>query len=1423
MDGNIQSLQPMRCFIQYCVFIASLLLFNEVKAQSDIDFWFAAPDLQQSHGDRPIYLRIATSKTSAEVTISIPANPFFQPIILNIPADTSVSVNLTSFIDSIENVAINSAQKKGLRVQSTSRITCYYDIANNFNGDLFALKGRNALGTKFTVPFQMAFVNRPSSLTNTYTSDFIVLATEDSTVIDVNSPVVLNNSGNRKFTVKLNRGETYVFSVLTTVAVGRPGGAIVTSNKPISITTKDDTLGYPGQNCGDTAGDQLIPDRLAGQEFIIIKGYFTGTNPDYYYVFATQDSTKIKLNGTQVDLLLKAGDYYVGKLGSNGNITDYVETDKPAQLFQISGFGCEIGGAVIPSIKCTGSKQVSVTRASSTESFFINILSPKGIINNFLFNGTAQYVDSTKFLMVPGTSGNWYYARLQIPSTLIAGGDRVLIENNSGKFHVSVIQGSPATTARFGYFSDFSSNTVLFTDESKPGVYLLDRDTLCYKLNTKIKAQVEEAKEFIWTGPGNYTGTDSTISIRTFLPKDTGTYIVTATTGTCGTAKDSIRLIIDKPVANFNFFTNGCSGDSVLFKADSSLAVRWVWDFANGKKLDTIKMVQPRIKFTKAIDYNVSLKVASVRGCFSDDTVKVVRLSSRPKPSYKVPSVKCVDKAIRIEDISTIDTGSIAKWRWNFDTSSNYIEDTLSSSHTLTYKKFGARKVKLIAESTTGCVSDTFSISSLFVNSNPLPGFIIPEVCLNDAFAQFKDTSSSADGNKNFTYQWFFNDGEVPIKNGPTYKQENTIEKDPIVKYNDTGYYKVKLIVTSNGCIDSLSQPFTVNGANPLPKFDVLKSEQLCSNDSVRIINQSIVDFGFVTRLEIYWDSADIKKVTVDENPFPGKQYSYRYSGFQLPADKKYVIRLKAFSGSAASCSKALTKEVNLLASPKVYFDTLPGICLDASPRQITQAGFDENVKGIFSYSGKGVSLTGLFDPQITGVDTIAIKYLLVASSGCRDSATRFQTVWPRPVADFKYSDIVCEKNDVQFTSVSSALVGKLTKWEWNFDDRKGVISKLDESPFKYRFDTSIIYNVGLKVQTNNGCNSLVKVLPVSIHPLPIMNFDLPVVCLPEGKAFFANKTSIPDGSENSLQYRWYFGDAKDTISSILKDPVHFYKQLGKYNVKLIAMSKYQCKDSLTQTLLDVFPQPKASFQSVDSVCIGAPIQFFDRTDGIGKPMDAWFWNFGDSISSSSQNPTHLFNVADTFKTRFFARTTVGCYSDTIYKSIVVHAYPKISAGPEIFALDDADTKINATATGSRLRYLWTPSMYLSHADSLQPYIMSPQTDLLYQLSVTGSGNCISTDQVKMHVLRKPIIPNTFTPNGDGINDTWTIKNLEIYPDCIVEVYASNGQLVFKSTGYKFSWDGTKNDVALPAGTYYYVVYPKSGRKQIAGYVTLMR
>ena len=82
---------------------------------------------------------------------------------------------------------------------------------------------------------------------------------------------------------------------------------------------------------------------------------------------------------------------------------------------------------------------------------------------------------------------------------------------------------------------------------------------------------------------------------------------------------------------------------------------------------------------------------------------------------------------------------------------------------------------------------------------------------------------------------------------------------------------------------------------------------------------------------------------------------------------------------------------------------------------------------------------------------------------------------------------------------------------------------------------------------------------------------------------------------------------------------------------------------------------------------------------------------------------------------------------------------------------------------------------------------------------------------------------NVFTPNGDGIGDTWVIKNLDMYPNAVVNIFNRYGSLVFHSVGDYIPWDGTIDGENLPSGTYYYVIDPKNKLSPISGPVTIFR
>ncbi|HEY8784497.1 MAG TPA: gliding motility-associated C-terminal domain-containing protein [Mucilaginibacter sp.] len=84
-------------------------------------------------------------------------------------------------------------------------------------------------------------------------------------------------------------------------------------------------------------------------------------------------------------------------------------------------------------------------------------------------------------------------------------------------------------------------------------------------------------------------------------------------------------------------------------------------------------------------------------------------------------------------------------------------------------------------------------------------------------------------------------------------------------------------------------------------------------------------------------------------------------------------------------------------------------------------------------------------------------------------------------------------------------------------------------------------------------------------------------------------------------------------------------------------------------------------------------------------------------------------------------------------------------------------------------------------------------------------------------------IPSAFTPNGDGINDTWGIKYLDSYLNCTVQVYNRYGENVYSSIGYGIPWDGTYKGSALPTGTYYYIINLMIGGEVLSGFVAIVR
>ena len=132
----------------------------------------------------------------------------------------------------------------------------------------------------------------------------------------------------------------------------------------------------------------------------------------------------------------------------------------------------------------------------------------------------------------------------------------------------------------------------------------------------------------------------------------------------------------------------------------------------------------------------------------------------------------------------------------------------------------------------------------------------------------------------------------------------------------------------------------------------------------------------------------------------------------------------------------------------------------------------------------------------------------------------------------------------------------------------------------------------------------------------------------------------------------------------------------------------------------------------------------------------------------------------------------------------------------------------------------------MSQTDIPNP-VASPQTTITYTVTGTDNYGCQNSDNITITVEEKPeyelVIYNTFTPNGDGVNDTWYIENIDKYPDNLVQVYNRNGHKVYEKTGYLNEWDGKYYGNDLPAATYYYIVDLGDGSEPLKGNVTIVR
>jgi gliding motility-associated-like protein len=578
------------------IIVCLLLVHAAAFAQVDTEFWFAPPEVTAGHGDRPIYLRISTLDRAASVQVRQPARNNALLASISIPANTTSTVNLTSQISFIEPLTPAAVQLTGIRITSSAPVTAYYEVGAPLNTDIYSLKGKNALGNRFVIPAQNLY-NNSSEYFPTPFFAFDIVAVSNNTVVKVRpTRPLFGHESESEITIRLNAGQTYRLRKTSTAAASNPVGTVVESTKPIAITLTDDSVINGG--CRDILGDQLVPVDVAGTEYVVLKGFLFSL--EYAFITAIDDNTQLFIDGQTPGVQLQAGELFRVPII---NRSTYITANKNIYVLHVTGFGCEMGMALLPSITCKGSEQIGFSRTTS-EFFGLNVLVRKEGISGFRLNGSNALVPASAFSPVPGTNDRWYAAQLSFTTTQIPVNAPSLIRNDLFSFQIGIFNGNETSSCRYGYFSSFST------------LFIGDDFAIC-EGETAVLDAGPDKEAYLWS-------TGSTTQQITI--DNPGSYWVRVEKEDC-VLYDTISVDIRAGSVNIGPDVSVCEGETAVVDGRDNFS--WLW--SDGTSERYLRTVIPGKYWVNVFD-NI--------GCEASDTV-IITTKPLPVVNLGPDRIKC--------------------------------------------------------------------------------------------------------------------------------------------------------------------------------------------------------------------------------------------------------------------------------------------------------------------------------------------------------------------------------------------------------------------------------------------------------------------------------------------------------------------------------------------------------------------------------------------------------------------------------------------------------------------------------------------------------------------------------------------------------------------------------------------------------------
>lgn len=538
----------------------------------------------------------------------------------------------------------------------------------------------------------------------------------------------------------------------------------------------------------------------------------------------------------------------------------------------------------------------------------------------------------------------------------------------------------------------------------------------------------------------------------------------------------------------------------------------------------------------------------------------------------------------------------------------------------------------------------------------------------------------------------------------------------------------------------------------------------------------------------------------ISQTVCPTAPTTYTVTGsFQVP-----------FCPSQVSQSASITVDVDSQAINGNVIANPPIICQQESS-VLTVSGYygwlqwqsSSDINGPFEDIPGATSNSYTFETDLSSDDT----YFRVHIYTCTDEYTIpvLVQVFDIPQPDFNADNVCSDASYVfQNTTINNS---PIDTWLWDFGN--GNNSNLQSPSFFFEPGN---YNVTLTASNGAGCvNDTTK--NITVYPMPIADFEVANVCEGLNSQFISTSTVNP--LSDITNYDWDFGN-NGTVDYTTQNVSHSYSSEGVYSAALTVTTNHGCSNTyMNQTT--VYPNPIANF-SPSEVCLSVSSIFNDLSTVSNNTSNnnivSWNWNFGEGNSSDMQNPSHTYDIPNTFNVNLSVITNNGC-ADNITIPVTVYPIPVASfSGFNVEGCSPVFPVINSNSTvaapSSIINYNWEMSNGIVQNSSSPQFINSfinngsATMNFDVTLTVTTNHGCVHTisEPNFINVYHNPIASFTHLPFYPTVLEPYVqFINNSLYADHYDWTFLGLGTSTLMNPGLELPEIAETHDVTLIVST----------------------